>query len=522
MVKKFLDNVNLITGQEKIILDFKIEKVKEGIEEIYIKNNPIDNDFMLAGLDEEEKKKIKIIEKKNFIIKDDYGDAGGNNRIGTTLTNLLNKSDDILIILEKYINLIKETQKEQIKEICIQISNLINKFKLKKLDINKVLYLMYEMYNVTDNIKLIKYAKEDKGLLMNKEIIIQYENIKKSQYFTIIDNFLDELYLLEEENIDKIDLITLVDIILNQSNGLLETFYKELLLKTTKKMENELKKCLNLPLQYLLQQIFNVFYKDYNSLNKDENNLLEFWKNIHERYRQRPYNTYYRETLKYMNNLYDKSINRIKEVKKMPKRDIELPKKFEEFSYNDITSIFVESLIYDMKFMIENYEQNEENKEGKKFLDFTNIPLMKSPNDTSTYEIFSLNELFYVSMYYILENKTTLKRCKTCNKIFIAKKPNRDKNCQRKCPENNKYTCREYADKNYRKGKETENEVSRISNKIYSLIERRLYNGKIDDNKYNELLKKRDNLENKYKDSEEVLLKKLEEFHFKLKNNINL
>ena len=510
MSKNFLDNVNLITGKEQIIFQFKIEKSKEGIEKIYIQNNPIANDLILSGLDEKEKKEIETI-KREFKIKDDYGDEGGNNRIGTTLTNLLNKSDDILIILEKYRKIVKEENIERIEEVYAKILTLIDKFKLKQLNIEKVLNLMYKIYYVFNDIELSKKIKDKK--IIYREIISQYEEIQKNKYYEVVNNFLEELYLLKAEYLEEIELIILTENILDKNDEAIENCYKNLLLKIMKELENKLKSKINLPLKFLLYQMFSIFYKDYEVI-KEEKALNKFWLNTYERYKQRIYNTYYEKTSIYMNSLYDKSINRIKEIKRMPKGDIELPKKFENFSYQDMAIIFVQSLIDDIEFMINNYENRD--------LNFTNISLLKAPNSDNKYEILFWNELFYVSMYYIFKNKTTLKKCKTCNKIFIAQKPNRDKNCQRKCPKNNKLTCREYADKSYRKGNGTKNEVSKIVNKIYAMLNKRLENDKIDTNKFSGITKELESLKNKYEDNEEVLLKKLEEFHFKLKNNIDL
>lgn len=507
MLKNLLNNVNFITGKEQFIFQFEIEKAKEGIEKIYIRNNPIDNDFILVGLDEEEKKEIKTINKK-FVIKDDYGDEGGNNRIGTTLVNILNKSDDINIILEEYKKIIEEENIKKVEDVYRKILTLIEKFKLNQLNTEKILNLIYKIYYMCEDIKLNKSINSRN--ISVKEIFSQYEEISKNEYFEVTNNFLKELYLLKTKYLEEMELIILVENILDKRDKLIESCYKNLLLKIIKDLENKLKNKVNFPLKYLIYNIFVFFYKDYNNLKEDEKNLYEFRININERYKQRPYNTYFEKMSKYMNSLYDKSINRIKEIKRIPKRDIELPKKFEDFSYQDYTTIFIQVFVDDINFMIDNY--------AKQDLTFTNISSIKVPNSDNKYEILSWNELFYVSMYYILKNKTVLKRCKTCNKFFIAKKPKRDKNCQRKCPENIKYTCREYADKNYRKGNETKNEVSKMSNKIYSLLERRLYNKKIDENKYDELLKKQKNLNNKYKDNEKVLLNELEKFHSKLKN----
>lgn len=491
--KSFKNNVNLISGNEKIYMEFQIGKAHEGKERIFLKNSTIDEQFLLSEFNSDMKQEI-IVLNKEFIIKDKYNEKRKNNKIGTTIVNLLNEDKSILKLIDEYLNIIQAITIEDINKKCSEISDIIKKFKIEDLDSNFIIDNCYKIYNTNWNDKL------------ELSLVLNQENDNINNLMLIID-FLKDLYLLENNYIKQIDLINLVELILHKNNNFLEIYQQHLIMNTMKVLEDKLSNVLAKPLKFLLRQMFQDFYRDC-ILNINEKNIIEILKIYQYRYNQYPHNTYYKKVAEYINNLYNKFMNEKRKLKRSSDtRELHLNDFSKSFCI-DVCQIFLKTIIYDINFMEENYQN-----ENLKFIDNR---LVNKFTNCYEQEISSFGEMFFISLYFIFQDKTLLKRCKTCKKFFIADKPQRDKNCQRIYKNN--LTCRSYADKNYRSRDEISNQISRKENAINTLLNIKFQKGKITSQQFKNINDKIADIKINNNLSEESKLENLENLHNQIKN----
>lgn len=504
----YLKNVNTITGKEKLFIEFEIGKSKtESTETIFLKNS----DIKIEKLLNDSENKVLLFEKK-YRVQDDHNEKGSINKVGTTIVNLLNASNDLLLALNQFLSVLENFNFEEVKQICLKISGIIDKYKLRTYNVKNITDNLYMLYNTIIDARLYKKYKGNISN-MKKELyysITDYVKDKEDYNRLILcDEFLEEIYSLKNDYISKLDLIILVDVMLHNEVDLEKNFFHQILLNIVEKLENNLRKNFKKPLRHLLRQIFKQFYNDFKTAD-DDTSLNKLLKNSEEKLEQKPYNNYYKELDTYLSILENNSINEIKKIKSSHIINNHLPKKFDQFTYKDMAIVFVKSLIDDIEFMKNNYQ--EHNTELKYY------NAIKPKENTYIYEISSWRELFYVSKFHIQKNKTYLKRCATCGKIFIAEKPNRDNNCQRKCYSNPKYTCREYASKCYRKSSKNTITISKINNNIGAYMRKMKKEGKISSEEFLKVTTNCKNIRNSNKLTEKEKIEKLNKLHEEVKS----
>ena len=293
---------------EKILLRFgDLYLIYNDKEEAYIENELVE-----IGEGKKLKRKIRI--------RDTYKEQQNNSIVGTTLVNLLNKSQSIKELINRYLNYLNQYDSETINQI------------------------------------------------------VEDENMPFSYFLlNIVTELQDEL---------------------------------------TKQI-----KCF--PIETIIYNQFENFKKDYNKIVLQRNDLYDYLQNCNEN----------KNNSKYFDEMY----NYLSEIKD---RTVERYRWFENFSEKKMVLIFLNSIIEDIDFIINNCENK-----------IDNFP-QEAKNEKC--KISTLTDLFYISKYHIqLKNKHKLKKCQNCKKYFITKNTSVEIYCRRKY-KNNKYTCCEYRSKNYR------------------------------------------------------------------------
>ena len=477
---------NVITGNEKLFLEIKLGKKKNGTEKIYLESAILAKNIPL--------KDKEVLIKKEYPIKDDAKEKiiqeRNNARIGITLANFMNKIEKISPILNKCLKLINTFNVNDVQKLSTDITSLINEFKITNIysnsDIREFLFdINYFLSgNPTEKLKMLieKYSKEKEG---NKE------------YLEIL-KFVESLFHLKPNYLRYTDLIGITIEILNKPEDSISNNYNFLLLNLIQNLEHALKKQLkpNKPLLVLLRQVFNIFYADFDFA-KNPNNLLKFLSETKKSMENNPYNTYYREMYKYVSSIQNFKTSNIIE-------------KFKNFSLQDMCNVFIKSLIQDINCISSHY------KEVPSTI-FNTITVAKN---IYKYELTSFYELFNISKYYILENKQDVQKCKLCGRFFITQVKQTETTCRRIYKDN--YTCTDVINKSL---SASNSEISDIKNKTESMLRKR-------DNKNNtnELKLYRNNFDNninefnnKYSSKEEADKKiiewaKKEHERLKLKN----
>lgn len=461
---------NVYTGNEKLFIQFTLGNKKEGREEIYLENY----DFMNQVLGDDNSLQLA---KHQYLVKDDYNEKlteGANlARIGTTLTNLLNKNDYIISTLTKYLKFIEDFGTDKVKELCANIQNVIEKSNVKSL---KTQYNLWEVLEETNNVKVDS-------------------NFEKRQFL----NFIEEVLNLKTNDYEYEDLIIITDEMLENEKDIILRNYSILLKNIIYKLEKELTEKLNKPLQMLINQIFRQFYIDYYFVTK-KNKLFDFFKNAKTNMENNPYNTYYKNLYEYMLNIQNR-------------KTANVSIRFERFSLQEISKIFVRSLLEDIRYMIEND---------------TNDIVYKFPNEIQNLKnvhkckIASFKELFVVSKYYITQDGNLLKTCKVCGRYFITYNKTSNEACRRNWT--NGKTCSENLDYNNKVGNTVDIKISKEKTAIRNMLKKR-------DVKYGTKEKEIFNAELKYyinklnlekstkKDKQHKLLEWLKLQHAKLKEN---
>lgn len=460
-MKKILKG-NVITGDEKLFLQFELGKKKQGIEKLFLEDSISAN-----NLQQSENNSIKI----GYVIKDDYdekivkGDSAA--RIGTTLVNLMNARDKISPMLIKYYNLIQNFDINTVQEIYTDIGAIINEFKLKELKTD------YEIDEALLEIYQKIATKDDEELKSCKQLI---QTLSAERYadkdFLYILKFIEKLFGIKNNNnynyYNRSDFIWIATEILGNNEDDIQAEYNFLLLNVVKELEKRLTQKLkeNEALKSLIGKIFRNFYNDYNFAS-DPNNLYSLLENIRSSMQNNPYNPYYKNMYEYISNLENKKADTILE-------------RFEKFSLKEMSKIFVETLIEDIDYISSNYNDVSE---------ATTNAIIISKN-TYKYEISSFYELFHISKYYIKEDGNNLKACNLCGKYFITQGKVTEQHCRRMYTK--KLNCSEYVNYNTRKSNSSGSQCSKELNRIKAMLRKR-----DSVNKTDELVKFNEKLRNK-------------------------
>lgn len=474
---------------------FNIKSSNRNTEDIFISE---------ANLSYDEKKSlISNLEIPKLEVNDDYGEnIEIKNRLGTTLVNFLNKSDSLLEILNKYLKIINKydvTELFRVKEKMLNILPLVSEQVLDNVFSVSTDYEYVELKykNKDDSSKMIE---EMRFLLKNEEVDLN------SQEFKQAIKILLELDSINLGDLDLEEKVNMFDMLYNKCTNVVECILKYKMEQKIKALEVEMKQNVNDILKELLTVIFRLFYDDYNYL--DVENLNNFRSKCSRNHKNNPYNYYYAGIFEYITKVYNASIEQIKAYKKMPIQTIPKPKQYNNFSYKDISLVFIEQLINEITFIKDNFQ----NQKLKYIYQPQYTEIIKNNTKSYIYEIKSLTELFYISKYYIekFSSRNKILKCKMCGKYFLPKTRNSELNCDRIFI-NNK-TCKEYAQNIYTKIDTKGNKIYLITNKIRTLLKKR---GSAEANKllkdFNEQLNK-----NKDKMSKEELLVWLDNFHNKI------
>lgn len=485
---------NVITGDEKLFLQFELKKKKYGIEKLFLAT-AMPNDILQPY----ENNNMKI----EYEIADDYNEAiikgDTTARIGITLTNFMNKIDKIYPILNEYWNLIKDFDISKMQELYNNIEIIIQDFNLKQYKLN---------YNVSEallEIHQLMASKDDEEELKScKQIIQDISQEKKSnKEFLPILEFVKRIFNLKNKNYHYYSYSNLIWITAEilDKKATMQQNYNYLLLELIKKLEQKLQVKVNDPLKILVHQIFKIFYDDYRYANNPEN-ILRFFVKIKSNIEKNPYNTYYRNIYKYISSIEDKKVS-----------DIE--KRFERFSLQEMSKIFVDTLLEDISYILENY---------------INVPnTIANTNMLSKkiykYELSSFYELFYISRYYIKKDGNNLTQCNLCGRYFITQGKVTEHHCRRIYKKN--LNCCEYSNFNARKSNSLDSRISKEKNNIkMMLIKRDLRNKTQEQDEFNKKLEtKIDELnleknkleENELEEKQRKLLEWLEAEHANLK-----
>lgn len=431
---------NVVTGDEKLFLEFTLGKKKTGIEQLLLENpiltTPNNTNELI---------------KTDYIIEDDYDEAiikdNKPDRIGITLTNFMNKTDKLLPILNKYLKLIDVFNVGKVEELHTEIKAIINEFKLTEIkvdyDINKALIEIHHTLGTKDELKSCQNLIES---------ISKDRNIDKE--FLNILRFIESLFHLKNNYYNYDDLILITFELLEKEQNIIQQHYNLLLLDLIKNLEQELKVAVNEVIGELVHQIFKNFYKDY-YFASNPSNLFDFLVNTKTNMNNTPYNTYYKNIYNYIYKIQLESISR------KTNKEYDKIKRFEKFSLHEMSKIFINTLIADISYISDNYNN---------FPDVISNAIVISKN-IYRYKISSFYELFYISMYYIKEDGNNLTKCDLCNRFFITQGKINEKHCRRIYKED--LNCCEYAIKYFRGTKSFTAEISDIHNKIRSMLKKR-------------------------------------------------
>ncbi len=475
---------NVVTGNEKLFLEFEINKKRNGIEKVCLQNVHINNGSLTNILNNDE-----TLLKVEYIVKDTYNNIKG--RIGTTLVNFLNEADEIRAILVTGLENIGKFEKKHIANMHKKIEQYISKLKAMHIQTNKIGSIINEIYYLPINKNKIEICDE----IISQNLDIDTEDLE-------IVSVMKKIFLLIKDNsyYKESDLIMIVNAILEEHMNLTEEIYRQILINFVKELEFKIKEKLekvttkNRELQTLIFIIFNNFYKDYNMTDID-NRLFDFFQISRSNAKNNINNTYYQEIHKYMVDIQDTKGTTLK--------------KFDKFSIKEMIKIFIKSLIKDIEKIVIDYEQQEV------FISNT-VVIQKN---VYKYEISSLIDLANISRRYILEDGRKLKKCHICGRFFVTETKTTETHCKRIFKDGK--TCSEYANYNSRVGMDIAKKISKEIDAIKSMLRKRDRNNdtnqlKVFERKLNNIKKQ---LFKEYTEEKanEKLFKWLEKEHLELK-----
>lgn len=165
------------------------------------------------------------------------------------------------------------------------------------------------------------------------------------------------------------------------------------------------------PLNILVKRVFNSFIVDFGILSETEpsqDDLEEYKNNSEDDFCN--IRTFYELLYQYVS----KAIDNNKVI----------------FSERFIFKIFIIALLQDIKFIIDNCDE-----------DTIKIP---EKYQVDKYTVRTLKDLFYISEYQIQKRNKRIKKCKICGKYFVTKgNKTTEVYCRRKY-KGKKYTCQEF------------------------------------------------------------------------------
>lgn len=430
---------NVVTGNEELFLEFVLGKKKTCVEQLFIENPVVINSNNIHNLI-----------KSKYNIEDDYDEEiiknNQPNRIGITLTNFMNKTDKLLPILNKYLKLIDTFNIDKVKKLHDEIKAIINNFELKNIpNIDEELFQIHQKILNEDEKKSYKRLND---LIFN---IKNEKNIDTEILKTL--KFMESLFHLKNDYYNYNNLLLITVELLNKEDDV-QQCYNWLLLNLIQELENKLNLEVNETLKILIHQIFKIFYKDY-YFASNPNNLFDFSSHTNNNMKANPYNKYYQNIYKYISSIHNEAISR------KINKDYDRIKRFEKFSLQEMSKIFINTLIADINYIYNNYN---------KIPDVISNTIQTSKN-TYKYKISSFYELFYISRYYIEKNGNNLTKCNLCERYFITQGKVTEKHCRRIYKGN--LNCCEYAIKYFRETKSLSSEISDTHNKIRSMLKKR-------------------------------------------------
>lgn len=461
----------VLTVDAKLYIEFLLGSSKKGKERIFYEDSPKTkkqvedrlNKYRKIAIEKKAKKEnnkyIKYypeqLAKWTFNISDDYEELRTYDNkeeiIGTTLVNFLNKVDIIIQDINIFEKKLKQYNIIAIRSKKDRILSLLNKYKIEDFNIDNI----YE------------------GLTM--ALYNDYKYFDDNKEIETILNLAQELFLLEDNYFEKEDLKQFIlDIINNVYTE--NEMYEKILLYNIKRFENKIQNSVNNPLKYIVNEIFNCFYKHYNYITLN-NSLYEFFNKLQDDVQEYMYNKYYKNLYEYMIEIEDVEEER-------------LDRKFNNIELIKVVDIFVNSLRNDIVTMLENYDTRN--------IDFGNTNLIKEDKKVLLH-ITSLNELYFYSQYCINEDGRALKYCKLCGRFFITDYKVSENNCRRIYEEGNeKLSCCDIikynSNKGYGRKRKIENRLAKIKLELikmdcknktskYSIFQQQLYKF-IKENKY--------------------------------------
>ncbi len=453
---------NVITGDEKLFLQFELEKKKYGIEKLF-SATAMSNDILQPS----KNSNMKV----EYEIADDYNEAiikmDNTARIGITLTNFMNKIDKIYPILNQYWNLIKDFNISKMQELYNNIEIIIQNFNLKQYKLN---------YNVSEallEIHQLMASKDDEELKSCKQLIQKIsQEVKPDKELLYILEFIKKIFNLKNNNYNYYsyaDLIWVTAEIIDENKDTIHQNYNFLLLELLKKLELKLKANVNEALKALISQIFRNFYNDYRQASNPEK-LFEFLTTAKKNMENNPYNNYYKNIYKYIASIQLESISR------KYNKEYDKTKRFEKFSLQEMSKIFVKTLLEDINYISNNYNTVPNT--------ISNTIILSK--NVYKYEISSFYELFYISRYYIKEDGNNLTKCNLCGKYFITQGKITEQHCRRIYKED--LNCCEYTIKYFKETNSYKAETSNKLNKIRSMLKKRDVSHKT--NEFNEFTKR--------------------------------
>lgn len=284
---------------------------------------------------------------------------------------------------------------------------------------------LYLIYNDVEEIyienKLVEQGegKTLKGKIKVRDIYNEHQN--NSIVGTTLVNFLNKSQIIKKLLNKYLKYINQYDSkAINQFVEDENMPFSYLLLNIITELQNEMIRYIKcFPVEIIMYNQFENFKKDYNKIVLQGNDLYNYLDNCKEN----------RNNSKYFDEMYNY-------LSKIKNRTVERYRWFADFSEKRMVIIFLNSIIEDIDFIINNCEKE--------------IDIFPQEAKKEKCRISTLTDLFYTSKYHIqLKKKHKLKKCQNCKKYFITKNTSVEIYCRRKY-KNNKYTCCEYRSKNYR------------------------------------------------------------------------
>lgn len=441
-----IEEQSVVTEKANLYIKFeKGETKKSGKESVYLEDLPLIKKELENKLNKIRKEKIEhkknqennhyikyepdLLTKWNFNIADDGDEMRSTENthgvVGTTLVNFLNKTDNIVVILNEFSEKMENYNMDIIKEKQKEIISIINQYKNKCIEEEFIMQLSADDY--------FEYNED-----------------------TIIKEFVHKVYELEDKYVTKENLYQLtLNILMKTYNE--PALYLRNMICNIKCFESAFIEDLNMPLTFIIRDVFKCFYDDLYFIEFNKKNLYTFFKQLPTKIENHKYNTYYKEVYKYM-----------LEIENMDTTDSN--NRFKKFSFNKLCTIFINTLRIDILNMLENYDTSK--------IKINEIEV-KNVNNTAIYEISSLNELFYYSQYHIKEDGRGLQYCNLCGRFFITDFRKSETHCRRKYKiiDSKIFTCCDIVNFNSNKGYGKDRQIDSMLSKIkLNLVKKDLEN----------------------------------------------